>query len=151
MSAAQISGLPGLSTASASGSNHKRSEFTGSRTSRTGFLLGAFSAESTQAGSQTDGSEATSSTSTDTLPDCARPMIFAVEALARETPKRASSATGVRRTGLDLFKLNGVSLWSDLTTLPDSVACKARNGSGVTGGSSRTGCLSSLSQRVNQL
>src|SRR5215472_15347129 len=151
MSAEQITGLPGFKTESASGSNHKRSAPAVSSTNTIGLSFGLPSAVSTQIGSQTRGSDSTSSTWTRTLPDCTRAMIFDGAGFERDTPSSESSAIGVRSTFLDLFNVNGDSLWSDRTTLPDSVTYRAGKGSGFTGGSSRTGVLSFFSQRENQL
>src|SRR5579864_3216803 len=136
MSTAHTTGLPGAS--SASGSNHNRSAATASSTTSTGLSFAVSFAEITHAGSQTEGSDATSNTSTVVLGDCVRAMTFA-PAAARDTRSRVSIFAGVRSTFLALFNVNAVSLCSEVTTLPVSVAYNVAAVSGRTGGSSRTG------------
>ena len=73
------------------------------------------------------------------------------DAWLRDTRSKESSAFGVRSTCLDLFSVKAVALCSEVTTLPDSVACSVAAGSGLTEGSSRTGSVEFFSHRVNQL
>src|SRR5208282_4713575 len=113
------------------------SESTGSNTSRTGLSGEVSLAAITQAGSQTAGAVAISSTSTVVLGDCRRAITFA-DAAGREMRSSESIFAGVRTTRLDLLRVKAVSLCNNLTTLPDSVAYSAAAGSGFTEGSSRT-------------